>query len=147
MNVNYTSNVKEITTQAVVPQWYTTISDIPEDLNSYYAHDTCFCILEDINVTELISLLSCGNREALLKKDLYRLFDHKKTEVIEELIRSGKKLIPPTISYHAESCSLHVHDGRHRLRSALIAEQLSIPILISKNNFEPIFKLLKFDQR
>lgn len=128
----------------ILPQWYTAISDIPVELNSEYADDSHFDVLENIELSLLISFLSCGNTDAFLKKELYHLFSQKKTDAITLLIASKKKLIPPTISYHAESNSLKLEDGRHRFRSALVAEQRHIPILIAKTDYASIFKLLIF---
>jgi hypothetical protein len=128
----------------ILPQWYTTISEIPVDLNSDYADDTHFDVLENVEVSLLISLLSCGNSDAFLKKELYHLFSQKKTDAIALLITSGKKLVPPLISYHAASNNLRLDDGRHRFRSALVAEQSHVPILITKTDYASIFKLLIF---
>ena len=139
------SILKQLLSSAEIPpQWHTTISDIPAELNSEYADDSHFYILENVEVSLLISLLSCGNSDTFLKKELYHLFSQKKTDAISLLITSGKKLIPPSISYHPESNSLKLGDGRHRFRTALVAEQSHIPILITKKDYDAFFKLLIF---
>ena len=140
--------LKEYGYKTEIPlKWYTAICDIPNTIKCNYADDVQFCILENINVSLLISLLSCGNKDLFIRKELGHLFNPAKIKSISTYISSGAKLVPPTISYHAESNSLMIQDGRHRLRSAVISEQVKIPILISRNQFTPISILLMYQPK
>lgn len=133
--------------EAVTPIWNTekiTIKNAPilKDLKPNFNVDV---IIKNVDVKLLFSVMQGNsNLEVILEKKLFHQNKNDvKTYKIIDNWKNGFSLPPPTLFYIIDSNKFEITDGSHRFNAAYCFGAISIPIIISKQDFKLLQTFIK----